>query len=182
MKNLRIVLTSGNDVTQGMREFAHQQMEVILDELSNETIHSILIKVKVRKNKQQKLELTVKSTAGLFRRELSGDDYYTLLPEVVKGIKDSILKQRNKKYDHYIKRKKNGKEQLKIMDNNTKENVQEIKVKLMDPELLSIGEAVSALESVGHNFYLYLDIETGRPSVLYKKNEGGYACLELKTH
>jgi putative sigma-54 modulation protein len=42
------------------------------------------------------------------------------------------------------------------------------------------SEAVEQLELLGHDFFVYLDGETGRTHILYKRHDGGYGLLVTK--
>ena len=46
-------------------------------------------------------------------------------------------------------------------------------------EDLSLEEALDAMELVGHDFYLFCDAETGRPSVVYRRHGYDYGVLRL---
>ena len=50
-----------------------------------------------------------------------------------------------------------------------------IEVKPMDEE-----EAILQMELLGHEFYLYKDIETGEPAVIYKRKDGDYGIIEAE--
>ena len=46
-------------------------------------------------------------------------------------------------------------------------------------EDLSLEEALDAMELVGHDFYLFCDAESGRPSVVYRRHAYDYGVLRL---
>jgi hypothetical protein len=43
----------------------------------------------------------------------------------------------------------------------------------------SAEEAVDHMEMVGHDFYLFIDQETSRPSVVYKRKGWNYGVISL---
>lgn len=45
---------------------------------------------------------------------------------------------------------------------------------------MSLDQAVSAMELVGHDFFLYFDKDTSRPSVVYKRHGWEYGVLHLE--
>lgn len=45
---------------------------------------------------------------------------------------------------------------------------------------MSLDQAVSAMELVGHDFYMYFDKDTRRPSVVYKRRGWEYGVLHLE--
>jgi ribosomal subunit interface protein len=54
-----------------------------------------------------------------------------------------------------------------------------IKSKEFQSQLMSKEEAVSHMELVGHDFYLFLDAETSRPAVVYRRKGWSYGVISL---
>jgi ribosomal subunit interface protein len=54
-----------------------------------------------------------------------------------------------------------------------------IRRKVFEPHVLSAEEAVDQMELVGHDFYLYLDDESKRPSVVYRRKGWNYGVITL---
>lgn len=45
---------------------------------------------------------------------------------------------------------------------------------------MSLDQALYAMELVGHDFYLYQDVESGRPSVVYRRRGWDYGVIQLE--
>ena len=45
---------------------------------------------------------------------------------------------------------------------------------------MTLEEAMTQTELTGHDFFVYLDKETGRTNVLYIREDGDYAVIETK--
>jgi ribosomal subunit interface protein len=45
---------------------------------------------------------------------------------------------------------------------------------------MSVAEAVDSMELVGHDFYLFRDVESGAPSVLYRRRGFNYGLIRLE--
>ncbi|WJZ01918.1 ribosome hibernation-promoting factor, HPF/YfiA family [Corynebacterium freiburgense] len=46
---------------------------------------------------------------------------------------------------------------------------------------MSVDDALSEMELVGHDFYLFVNEETGRPSVVYRRHAFDYGLISLAT-
>jgi hypothetical protein len=46
---------------------------------------------------------------------------------------------------------------------------------------MSVDDALYYMELVGHDFYLFIDDETGRPSVVYRRKGWDYGVISLAT-
>lgn len=54
-----------------------------------------------------------------------------------------------------------------------------VRDKTHDTVPMTVGEALHALELVGHDFFLFHDVETGRPAVVYKRRGYDYGLLRI---
>ena len=55
----------------------------------------------------------------------------------------------------------------------------EIRRKVFEVTPMTVDDALYRMELVGHDFYLYMDSSTGRPSVVYRRKGWSYGVLEL---
>lgn len=56
-----------------------------------------------------------------------------------------------------------------------------IRRKLHIAEPMSIDEALYEMELIGHDFFLFVNKETGRPSVVYRRHGWSYGVFEIDT-
>ena len=45
---------------------------------------------------------------------------------------------------------------------------------------LTLAQALDEMELVGHDFFLYVDAETGQPSVVYRRKAYDYGVIHLE--
>ena len=69
------------------------------------------------------------------------------------------------------------------MEDETEENYSPvvIRTKTFEPEWLTVSQAVDKMELVGHDFFLFIDVKTDRPSVVYRRRGWDYGVIELET-
>jgi len=53
-----------------------------------------------------------------------------------------------------------------------------VKRKRFAIEPLTLADAIEQMESLGHNFFLFVDAGTGEIQLLYRRNEGNYGLIE----
>lgn len=56
-----------------------------------------------------------------------------------------------------------------------------IRSKVFDAAHMTVEEAVDHMELVGHSFFLFIDSETGYPSVVYRRKGWTYGSIALKS-
>lgn len=179
MRNLSIIFPGQQEPTEAMREKAKEQMQIIEKILENESIKSAKIVVKKRNKEETKVELTVKTEKNLYRREVSGRDYYEALVKVVNQTESAIYVAREKRKERSVNRRRNNKKQ--IIENYQKEYTKDLDIyrtKEVELKELTPDQAIDEMINVGHNFYLFINSENGSPSVVYQRKDRGYGILE----
>ncbi|MDF2808860.1 MAG: ribosomal subunit interface protein [Cellulosimicrobium sp.] len=56
-----------------------------------------------------------------------------------------------------------------------------IRQKLHSAEPMTVDDALYEMEMVGHDFFLFVDVETSRPSVAYRRRGWTYGVVALDT-
>lgn len=54
-----------------------------------------------------------------------------------------------------------------------------VRHKSIAPEVLSVDDALSNMERVGHDFYLFVNRETGSPAVVYRRHAYNYGIINM---
>ncbi|GAA1151603.1 ribosome hibernation-promoting factor, HPF/YfiA family [Ornithinicoccus hortensis] len=57
----------------------------------------------------------------------------------------------------------------------------ELREKVHASEPMTVGQALNEMELVGHDFYLFEDVDSGHPSVVYRRRGWSYGVLRLDT-
>ena len=57
-----------------------------------------------------------------------------------------------------------------------------VRVKEFESAPLTLAQALDEMELVGHDFFLYQDAETGRPSVVYRRKAYNYGVIHLNVN
>ncbi len=129
-------------------------------------------------NKNQKLEVTITNKGLLFRSEVSGLNMYDnidlALPKLEKQIVRNNEKQKQKK-----------RTATKVVGFEFLEELPDLKLpeiykkKTFDLDPIMLEDAKDAIERLGHTFFIFLNAETGKVNVLYKRNDGKYGLIEV---
>ena len=56
-----------------------------------------------------------------------------------------------------------------------------IRTKNFEPEWMTVEEAVDRMELVGHDFFLFIDVRSDHPSVVYRRKGWDYGVISLTT-
>ena len=163
-------------ITDAMRDYANENLERInkyLDDSSNVNAN-VVVKVE---NYKQKVEVTIPLKNFILRSEEVQDDFYAAMDVTVDKIERQIRKNKTKLQSKKVKEYKEIVFDYIETDEEEEEDVI-VKRKKIDVKPMSEEEAIIQMELLGHQFYLFKDAETLKPSVVYKRNDGQYGIIE----
>lgn len=128
-------------------------------------------------NKQKKLELTIVNKGVLYRSEVSSDDMFANIDLAMPKIERQIVRHKDKKIA------KNRVKELPAFEFLTEEP--EIKLpdifkkKVFDLEPIAVEDAKDYIDRLGHEFFVFLNAETGKVNVLYRRRDGKFGLIEV---
>lgn len=125
----------------------------------------------------QKLEITINANGLFIRSEVTSDNMYNNIDLALPKIERQILKN-TARFKNKFKRL----ERPEFID-QFEDAVQEklVKVKRFDLEPVTVDMAIAQMEALEHTFYVFLNVETGLVSVVYKRADNNIGLIEV-TH
>ena len=147
-----------------------------LDKYFGETATAKVVCSKQGKN--EKLEITITNKGLLYRSEVTGLNMYENIDLALPKIERQIVRGREKSTDKKRKAVKDyGFEFLEELPELKLPEIYKKKTFNLDPTM--VEEAKDAIERLGHNFYIFLNAETGKVNVLYRRANSGYGLIEV---
>ena len=138
-------------------------------------------KVLIRTYKDaQKIEITIFTKMMDFRVEVSEDDLYAAIDLAVDKLEGQMRKLKTKLDRRHKESLGEAIAFENIQNEEDDENDEIVRVKEVYLEPMDLDEAVTRMENLGHNFFLYLDKEDNVVSVLYRRDDGGYGVIQGK--
>ncbi len=164
-------------VSEGIQERVESKLKVLNKYIiiDDDVIVSVVVRVYPR---GQKIEVSIPTKFALLRAEVTHDDLYAAIDLVVDKLEDQIRRQKTR----LSKKGKEGLAQLFIDQENNLEDEQVVRTKSITPEKMDLEEAIMRMEMIGHAFFIYTDEETNGISVVYKRNDAGYGCIETSEY
>ena len=187
---MKLVIHGKNiEITDAIREYVNQKIEKAVNHFQNITnqvdIH-LSVARNPRINPNQSAEVTVFANGNVIRAEESSENLYASIDLVA----DKITRQL-RKYKERRQSKKNNStstnevyitEEAVITDligNRTPELPTEVvRTKYFAMPPMTVADALEQLQMVGHDFYMFLNIETNEINVIYERNHGGYGVIQ----
>ena len=162
-------------VTQGLQEKITKKLSalnkyIIIDD---EDVANVLIRTYPTK---QKIEVTIPTKYAILRAEVMDMDVYNAIDKVVDKLEAQIRRQKTR-----LERKhKESLAEFLMNEEMDQEEDIEVKTKSIVPTEMDLEEAIMKMELLGHDFFIYIDDETKKIAVVYKRNLGGYGLIETE--
>ncbi len=161
------------DVTEAISDYIKNKvskLEKYLDD-NDEVEAKAIVSVK---GHNQKVEITIWSGKYNIRAEVVNPDLYSAIDLVI-----DKLERQFKKYRGKLNIKRAKEEYISEIDELLEEEEQKIvrrKVVYLKP--IDEEEAITQMELLGHSFFVFKNVETGKINVVYKRSDSDYGLIE----
>jgi len=133
--------------------------------------------------KQQKgarniVELTVSVGGLILRAEESSNDMYLSIDRAVDKLESQVRRYRTKLDKHLRDAKLEPIAEVAAEPIYEEASYDVVRTKRFAVKPMSVEDAITQMELLGHDFFLFLNEETDIMSVLYRRNDGSYGLLQ----
>jgi ribosomal subunit interface protein len=164
------------DNTDSIKDYIESKLDKLNKYFNSENCTATVLTKKEGRN--QKIEVTIPTDNFILRNESVNEDLYAAIDNVSDKLERQIRKNKEK-----INKKQNRKV-IEDFDYLLEDEFQgdEVIVKRKQLELKPIDEeeAIIEMEMLGHNFFVFRDVETDKICILYKRKNGNYGVIETK--
>lgn len=165
------------EVTDAIRSYIEEKIGRLEKYFENPSELTAKVVIKMR-GRDQVVEVTIPAPRLILRGEEANKDLYASIDLVSDKIERQIRKNKtrmssknNKKnVDNFIV-------DFKVEDLELDDNVV-VKRKTIEMKPMSEEEAILQMELLGHEFFVYKDVEHDTVCVLYKRKDGNYGIIE----
>ena len=176
-----IVKGKNAEIPDRVREYAERKMkriERLLDDQTDATVE-LLTEHHKSDSDSHLAEVTLIIHGQVLRSRASGSTYEAALDIVVdKAERQAVdhkekarLRARPEEEKQILRRLADGSE-------GPKRETRIVKVKRFAIEPMFEEDAVAAMEELGHQFFVFVNAETERVAILYRRQDGDYGLIE----
>ncbi len=161
-------------VTPPMHEYVEEKIGKLSKYIGNIDDIRATVTVKV-KSHTQKVEVTIPVKSLILRAEVEEKDFYAAVDVVLDKLERQIRKNKTR-----LGRKPHNHDMQIVFEEPVEEenNSKIVKRKTINIKPMSEEEAILQMELSSHQFYLYKDDQTDKPTVVYKRQDGDYGIIE----
>ncbi len=140
-----------------------------------------------------RVELTIRSRGPVVRAEAASDDKYSALDTACDRLEARLRKAADRRNDHrrattlqsdtMLDASASGPLEVAVepMPADPEDGPMDVREKTHTAAPMTLDQALAAMELVGHDFYLFLDADTRRPAVVYRRRGYHYGVIRLET-
>ena len=153
----------------------------------------------------ERVELTVRGKGPVVRAEASADDPHAALDMATTRLLERLRRARDRRKDHHRatpgpldvraveapEPAQNGhlvhaEDERRVADDGSVETTLGdspivIREKVHRAHPMTVDDALYEMEMVGHDFFLFIDVDTALPSVVYRRRGWSYGVIRLDT-
>lgn len=125
------------------------------------------------------VEITIPLKHLILRAESKGDTLFMAIDLAVDKIERQLLKHK-RKVNSMIKKREGIANYFSDIENSPEDVSPEVKNKEVELTEMSQEEAITQMELLDHDFFLYIDEKTHKQTLVYVRHDGGYGVIEPK--
>ena len=165
-------------VTDAINEYVESKLSKLNKYFKEEDILANIL-LRVRGNSQI-IEVTIPTDKFILRGEEEDKDLYAAIDLVTDKLERQIRKNKTrlKKQNSIDNKYKEFNFEYIIPEEETTEDEQIVKRKNIEMKPMDEEEAILQMNLLGHEFFVYKDINTNKVCVIYKRKDGHYGLIE----
>jgi len=182
-----IIKSKNMELDDRIRNYAEKKIKNKIVKILDNVI-KVEVKFIYEKNPRisldNKVEVTVFTPGSTIRATDSGSDVYEAIDKV-----NSKLERLMKKYKEKLVsrgRKGEGRKEFaeigedigSVKDDSSKIRDSIVKVKTFDIKPIPPEEAILQMEMLGHDFFVFINSESGKTAVVYRRKDKNYGLIE----
>lgn len=124
------------------------------------------------------VQVTLDSKGVLIRAQEKSKDVCTAVDKVVDVLSKRIERYKGRLYDKKGRGVSLARQGAAVEEEEVEAPKRVVKTKHFLVKPMPLDEAVSQMELLGHDFFLFLDADTEKLNLLYRRKDGNYGLIE----
>lgn len=193
---MKIVIEGKNiELTQALKDYVNEKLHRLQNHYEQIIKgHEVKVKLSVLRNPRitndNITEVTIFLDGRIIRSEHASEDMYASIDLVADKLERQIQKYKAKAYRSYQHKERPHLDPeaaatllpMEHIDNHKHEHDGKIiKMKKFPIQSITPEEAVTYLDLINHDFYVFVNSSSKRVNVIYKRKHGDYGLIEPET-
>ena len=172
---MKFVYVGKEVVSDSLKDRAEKKLNK-LDRYFNREAET-LIRFRQQRGGRNIAEITVSVDGLILRAEENSNDMYLSIDRAVDKLESQIRRYRTKLGKRVREARAEAPEEVVEPTFQEEVNYDVVRVKKFSVKPMDVDDAITQMELLGHNFFLFMNAETSAMNVLYRRNDGTYGLL-----
>ena len=168
------------EVSDSIRRYAEEKLGKLERQLADPT--QVELELAIEHNpsiaENHVAEATIWTKGPTLRAREAATSYEASIDQLVEKLERQVKRYRAKRSRREIGRRANGGEPTEPTFSAEQLERMIVKSKQFDLQPLTPDEAALELELIGHDFFVFVNVDTGKTNVVYRRRAGAYGLIE----
>lgn len=166
------IITKKFTLTEDVRDWIDKKLKKFDKFFSEDTEAAVFL---TSTKTGERIEITICRNGAIFRAEVSDKDYKCALDAAMANIERQIRKNRTRlEKKIHVRRELFAESELL----EAEDAIVVSKIKKFEMHPMSVEEAILQMNLLQHSFYMFLNSDSGRYNVVYKRDADDYGIIE----
>ena len=167
---------SGKDVySDSLKDRAEKKLSKLERYFSQEP--EAIVRFKQQRGGRNIAEITMSVNGLILRAEEDSNDMYLSIDRAVDKLESQIRRYRTKMGKHL----REARAEAPVEPVYEEASFDVVRTKRFSVKPMDVDDAITQMELLGHNFFLFMNAENNSMNVLYRRNDGSYGLLVPET-
>jgi len=169
------------EVTGALREYVEKKLNRLERYLDIPPESDAHVTLRVQKDRQN-VEVTIPLRGAVLRAEVRNSDMYASIDLVVDKLEGQIRKHKTKANRKFNKGgirnlfAENGAATTATFEDE--DDLELVRTKKFTMKPMDVEEAILQMNLIGHNFFVFANMDNNQINVVYKRDDGRYGLIE----
>ena len=174
---MKFVYAGKDVVSDSLKARAEKKLNKLERYFSQEP--EVIVRFRQQRGGRNIAEVTMNVSGLMLRAEEDSNDMYLSIDRAVDKLESQVRRYRTKMGKQIREAKPEAAEAVEPVYEEANYDV--VRVKRFSVKPMDVEDAITQMELLGHNFFLFMNSETDTMSVLYRRNDGSYGLLVPET-
>lgn len=177
---MQITIAARNlELTPALRRYTERKLKKLEKYLDSITSAHVILSIEKYRHI---VEVTLRARDITIRGEEATEDLYSSVDLVMDKLERQLRRYKERISDHQGRGQRTASSARRSVEApSLKEEPRVVKVKRFPVKPLSLEEAIIHMDLLGHNFFVFRNVENEEVNVLYRRKDGNLGLIEPET-
>jgi len=178
---LQFVAKNNVELSEAVQDYARKKIGKLSRYLPTISGGKVEVSHEGTKSPDQRftVQVTLDSKGTLVRTQEKAEDIHVAIDKVTDVLTTRLKRYKGKLYDKGRGTSPVRQGAVEVEEGEIPRKVVRTKHFLVKP--MSVDEATNQMELLGHDFFLFIDADTEKVNLLYRRKDGNYGLIEPET-